>query len=124
MVQVNPKKLIQQRFRTWTLWEHTGTLPRDKDNSSSCITILDVDGVWYDGFFTIDIDKLFELTIMNLSKSKFRWPIPESITKLNNLTTLVMYGNYFTTSLITLRLKMIQELNISRNKLNGFNSLT
>lgn len=92
-----------------------------EDNSSSRITILDLDGVGYDGFLTNDIGNLTELTILNLSKNKFRGPIPDSVTKLNKLTALVMSDNYFTGSLPLglRRLKRIQELDVSRNKLTG-----
>ncbi|XP_074293751.1 uncharacterized protein LOC141620901 [Silene latifolia] len=92
-----------------------------EDNSSSQITQLELDGVGYDGFLTVNLGNLTELTIINLSKNKFRGPIPESITKLNKLTSLTLSDNFFTGSLPTgiRRLKRLEELDISRNKLTG-----
>lgn len=96
------------------------SIPED-NNSTSRITILDLDGVGYDGFLTSDIGNLTELTILNLSRNKFRGPVPDSVTKLSKLTSLVMSDNFFTGSLPLglRRLKRIQELDISRNKLTG-----
>ncbi|KAL9237507.1 hypothetical protein vseg_012045 [Gypsophila vaccaria] len=91
------------------------------DNSSSHITQLELDGVGYDGFLTVDIGNLTELITIDLSKNKFRGPIPESIAKLNKLTALLLSDNFFTGSLPVgiRRLKRLQELDVSRNKLTG-----
>ncbi|KAM7266368.1 hypothetical protein ACFE04_004265 [Oxalis oulophora] len=90
-------------------------------NTASRIIQLELDDMGYDGFLTDTIGNLTELTVLNLSRNKFRGPIPASIISLTKLTILSLSDNYFTGSLpagIT-KLKMLQVLNLSRNNLTG-----
>ncbi|GAV85672.1 LRR_1 domain-containing protein/LRRNT_2 domain-containing protein/LRR_4 domain-containing protein, partial [Cephalotus follicularis] len=95
------------------------TLP--SDNSTTRILELDLDGIGYDGFLTPSIGNLMELTILNLSKNKFRGPIPDSIVKLVKLTRLSLSENYFTASIPAgiSNLQWLETIDLSHNKLSG-----
>ncbi|KAM7280771.1 hypothetical protein ACFE04_007905 [Oxalis oulophora] len=90
-------------------------------NSTSRILQLELDGIGYDGFLTDSIGNLTELTVLDISKNKFRGPIPESITSLTKLTKLVLSDNYFTGGFLSAitNMKKLQILNLSHNNLTG-----
>ncbi|KAK2973664.1 hypothetical protein RJ640_017036 [Escallonia rubra] len=95
------------------------TIPQD--NSSSRITVIDLEGDGYEGFLTPAVGNLTELTVLNLSNNKFRGPIPSSVSKLVKLTRLLLADNFFSGSLPPRinRLKKIGSLDLSRNRLSG-----
>ncbi|KAG7958422.1 hypothetical protein I3843_10G020600 [Carya illinoinensis] len=91
------------------------------DHSPSRIIAIDLDDVGYDGFLTPSIGNLTELTILNLSKNKFRRTIPESISNLTKLTKLSLADNCLAGTIpteITL-LKNLEYLDMSGNTLSG-----
>ncbi|KAK6944446.1 hypothetical protein RJ641_025548 [Dillenia turbinata] len=90
-------------------------------NYTSRITGIELDGVGYDGFLTPTIGNLTELTILNLSKNKFRGPLPGTIANLNSLKQLSLSENVFTGALpngIT-SLMQLELIDVSHNKLTG-----
>ena len=48
------------------------------DNSTSRIISLDLDGAGYDGILIPNIENLTELTSLDLSKNRFREPLPDT----------------------------------------------
>lgn len=91
------------------------------DNSTSRITVVDLDGMGYDGFIPPEIGNLSELTILDLSKNNFRGPIPYSIFTLSKLTTLSLSDNFFTgrIPIESRRLMQLEILDLSNNRLFG-----
>ncbi|KAM7486878.1 hypothetical protein LguiA_002887 [Lonicera macranthoides] len=91
------------------------------DNSSSQISMINLEGEGYDGLLTPAIGNLTELTLLNLSKNKFRGLIPNSITNLKKLTRLVLSDNFLSGNIPAKlnTLKRLESINMSKNRLSG-----
>ncbi|KAF8393871.1 hypothetical protein HHK36_020069 [Tetracentron sinense] len=91
------------------------------DNSRSRVSVIDLDGIGYEGFLTPAIGNLTELTTINLSKNRFRGPIPETISNLRKLTRLIISENFFTgiPPIEIWRLGKLEFIDMSQNKLSG-----
>ncbi|CAI9117805.1 OLC1v1019290C1 [Oldenlandia corymbosa var. corymbosa] len=96
-----------------------------EDNSSSRVTVIDLEGDVLEGFLTPAIGNLSELEVLNLRKNKFRGPIPDTISSLLKLTKLLLSDNYFSGGIPEglNRLKALEDIDMSRNKLSGTISL-
>ncbi|XP_010526132.1 PREDICTED: leucine-rich repeat receptor-like protein kinase PEPR1 [Tarenaya hassleriana] len=91
------------------------------DNTTSRVTEIELDDVGYDGFLSVSIGNLTELTVLSLNKNRFRGPIPESVFTLRKLVRLSLAENYFTGD-IPERITHLMELKVidlSKNSLAG-----
>ncbi|KAH0693440.1 hypothetical protein KY285_020537 [Solanum tuberosum] len=90
-----------------------------------CISTLriinNLEGDRLEGFLTSSIGNLTELVSLNLGRNQFRGPVPESSTYLRKLTSLQLYENFFSSSLVNDIgvLTKLEILDVANNKLSG-----